>query len=92
MGRIVLAMLAAGLALLVSLDYPVVKAVGRITGALSELAFGDWPASDEEGEAALDHDDPAATAEEQLTRGGSDATILTGRVVLLSGQSSGHVE
>jgi hypothetical protein len=71
MGRIVPAMLAAGLALLVSLVYPVVEAVGRVTRALSELAFGDRPASDEEGEAALDHDDPATTAEEQLAREGA---------------------
>jgi hypothetical protein len=71
MGRFVLAMLAAGLALLVSLDYPVVESVGRVTGTLSELAFGDRPASAEEGEAALDHDEPATTADEQLAREGA---------------------
>jgi hypothetical protein len=60
-GHFVIGVLAAGLALLVALNYPVVETIRRVAGAWSESASDDRPASDQGAGSAPDADEESAT-------------------------------
>jgi hypothetical protein len=59
-GHLVIGVLAAGLALLVALNYSVVDMIGRVAEVWSESTSNDRPASDQGAGSAPDADEESA--------------------------------